>query len=936
MRLESLRRVSVVLPLCATLGGAALGCAGHPPPQATHGKVPPKLHPAELPPLEGPAAAAVPAYAVGTLDGDASPAALARRGTDGVAIYDHGGHLFAQRFDTKGGASGKPIDLGAHKPIAESGIALESRSAGYVLAWDEQVDENHELKVLGLDREGKPEGAVLSLPPIAERIALAGLLPAGDGWLLVHEVERDGASDVFATPLDPSLRRALSGPQIVAKGALGWNATHGDKEATFALVTGPAAKGEGEILGRVEVFGVDATGKKGASTVVASEPVADIDVEVATVEGTTLVAWTDHTDTEAAVRFATVKGGKLVVAPKRASTPLGEQALMGLVADVGGGAKRALIAWENVGEATGEARHVEVATVGADGRVSPERSTFLLDAQGRPDIVSDRDGFAVLTLAPAAIESDEPTGADAPIWPTYVRLGPDLSVRAAEPIRFRGASSRQGVPDLAHSLVCDAGDCTALAASSGNEAPLFVAVLPERTSPWRPVAWRSDGGAPPIVREVRSIFEGDSLAQVASVKLGGTSPATLATWVTYFVDGMTESEAPPKGEAPYAASLGVRAVRDDGALGEPVILSRRALSEGGVAIAEGPAKGRGEAIVAWVAAEKTGPQVYVTKVDADAKKVAQKKLTTISRSKGSGKNAGPTSGASSVAIAYAPAAAPAKHIEITTGKGADKARHDKPKKSADKVAAEKGASSGKSGEGFIVGWVDTRDKNGEVYVARINRELDKTVVDKRITNADGDASDVRILVHGSDTFVAYSDARGEEQGDIYVAHLDTQTLATIDAEGRVYASATHSRSPKLAAAGDHVLIAWIEEGAEADDGSHGRARLHVAELDPVGRLVSAPNVLDVPGSVTSFELGCAGATLSTCRGVATTELDGQVTLNGFVLGEDGAPKSPRRMYHLTTAALTDASPSFTDPTGGTVVLLEEAGRGRVRLMGIDW
>ena len=40
--------------------------------------------------------------------------------------------------------------------------------------------------------------------------------------------------------------------------------------------------------------------------------------------------------------------------------------------------------------------------------------------------------------------------------------------------------------------------------------------------------------------------------------------------------------------------------------------------------------------------------------------------------------------------------------------------------------------------------------------------------------------------------------------------------------------------------------------------------------------------------------------------------------------------------HLTTAALTDASPAFADPSGSALLLLEEAGRGRVRLMGIDW
>ena len=80
-----------------------------------------------------------------------------------------------------------------------------------------------------------------------------------------------------------------------------------------------------------------------------------------------------------------------------------------------------------------------------------------------------------------------------------------------------------------------------------------------------------------------------------------------------------------------------------------------------------------------MASEKTGPQVYVTKIDADGKKTAQKKLTVLTRTKGNGKTAAPTSSASSVAIAYAPAAAPTKRIEFSSGKHDEKLK-DKPKK----------------------------------------------------------------------------------------------------------------------------------------------------------------------------------------------------------------------------------------------------------------
>ena len=421
--------------------------------------------------------------------------------------------------------TGSSIDLGTHAPLAPGALGIEAKSDGYVVVWDEQVDQNHGFKVLGLDREGKPTGPSLSLPPLAEHVTLVGLIAAGDGFLVVHEQSHEGTSDVYVTPIDPTIKRTLSGAQLVAQGALGWNATRGSKEASFAVVAGPAANTDGEILGHVEAFGVDAAGKKSATVPLTTAPVADIDVEIATVEGATLVAWTDHTDAEAAVRFATLQGGKVVTPPKRASTPLGEEALMGLVADPSGAGKRALIAWENVGEQSGEARHVEVGTIAADGRVSSERSTFLLDAQGRPDFVADRDGFAIVTLAPATVEQGPAATvhADTPVWPTYVRLGSDLAVTGGEPVRFLGTRSRQGIPDLTHSLACDAGDCSLLAASNGAPTELYLALLPARSSPWHPVAWAAhDGGKPPLVREVRTLWEGDSISQVAATKIGGT------------------------------------------------------------------------------------------------------------------------------------------------------------------------------------------------------------------------------------------------------------------------------------------------------------------------------------------------------------------------------------------------------------------------------
>lgn len=917
---------------------ALVACSASPPPVKHPFVKPNLLHNAEVG-LGGPPG--VPAYAVATLENDAAPAAMARRGTDGVVVFDKGQHLFAQRFDTKKGITEKAVDLGAHGPLAPNGVGVEARADGYVVLYDEAVDQNHNFKLLGLDRKGAAVGAPLALPPIAEKVALSGLIVGSDGVLVLHEIQKNGTSDLYVTPVDAGLKRAGSAPQQVAHAALGWNATRNEHGASFAVVTGPAS-GDGEPLGRVTTFSIDASGKKTLETSIVDKPVAHADVEVAEADGSTFVAWTDRDGPEAMVRFAVARGGKVIVAPKRVSTPMGEQGLMALVADRS--EKRALLAWESVGEGDGEGRQIEVATVGTDGSVSKERTAFVLDAQGRADVVPDRGGFALVTVAPAEDAAPGAVKADhAPDWLSYVRLGSDLGVRASEPIRFAGTGSRDGTPDLAHSLSCEGGDCTLLAISGAGPARLFVAVLPERSSSWKPAAWRADGSAKPVVRETRNLFEGESLSEVTAARLGGSSPRTLTAWLTYFVGGSPskkkekhESSGESGGEAPFAATLGIRVAKDDGTMGEPVMLSRRALSEGGVAIAEAPGKATSDAVVAWVAAEKGGSQVYVTRVDGDGKKTAQKKLTTITRSKGKG----PETGASNVSIAYAPSPGAASGPRKDAADAPKGDSTDKPKGGKDsekkKSSAHASSSEKKSGDGFVVAWVDTRDKNGEVYVARTNRELEKTVVDKRITNADGDASDVQVLVRGSDTFVVYSDARGTEQGDIYAAHLDTQTLAPIDSEGRVYASEAHSRSPKLALAGTHLIIAWIEEALPNADGTRGKATLRIAELDPVGKLISSPRILDTNLSVGSFELACSGPAMSSCRGVVSGETGGQVFLVGFTLGEDGAPGEVRKLTHLNTAALTETSPKFADASGAAMVLLEESAGGRARLLGLDW
>lgn len=893
---------------------AAAACASAPPakPNAPHKA--PDLHPArENPALEGPDAPPLTAYDVGTMQSDEVPAAVGRRGNDAVVAFARDGHLYTRHIDVTSGPQGDAVDAAPLGTLGTLGLRITPSPKGYVVYWDEEVDQNHIVKLLALDQAGKPAGSVLALAPISEHLAYAKLLAFDAGILLVHDIEENGASDVYVTPIDAGVTKAASAPQLVAKGALGWDVGAGPRDAVFAIVAPPQGKvAEGEPLGPVRAFTVDPAGKKSGEIHVLDQEASDIDVEVATIDGGAAIAFTDHTEMEGVVKVAIVKGGALAVPPKRVSPPLGDSAFVEIVSAPGGAAKTALVSWENVGESSDELRVIHTTTVASDGTVASDRGAFVIDTRAQAEIAADGDGFAMLSLAPASLSTaSDASHADAPpepTWPSFARVGPKFDVRGSEPVRFAGVRSREGVPDVTYGLGCDAGTCTALATSVGSPTELHLAVLPARSSGWRPIAWQ-ETSAKPDVREARSLVMGDPLAKVAALELGGASASTLTAWTTFFVDGKEPAEQPPKGEAPYVATLAVRAVHDDGSLGEPTIVSKRATSQGGVAMAEAPnAKGKSDAVLAWVADEKGSAQVYVTRVDADGKKGAQKKLTVLERKKTSDA----VSSASSTAIAYVPAPAA-----------------DAKKKNAD---------------GFVVGWVDTRDKNGEVYVARINRDLDKVVVDKRVTNAPGDAADVDMIVRGNEVFVAYSDTREGGNADIYLAKLDAETLRVKD-EGRVYASSAHSHAPHFALAGNQLVLAWIEDGADAAAGATAGATMRIAELDASGRMLSAPWVVEAPRpiagtsapiGIASLAIACSGSALTSCRVSFATGLDQGQALYGMTLGADGAPGAPAKLANLATAPLTDASLSFGDRAASTLALLEQGSVGRARLLKLDW
>lgn len=199
---------------------------------------------------------------------------------------------------------------------------------------------------------------------------------------------------------------------------------------------------------------------------------------------------------------------------------------------------------------------------------------------------------------------------------------------------------------------------------------------------------------------------------------------------------------------------------------DAVTLSTRATPDGGISVARGGSAEDGAA-VAWVAKDGGAEELHVARIDARGRR--------------------------------------AKHVQVT-------ASHAEAR-SANIVWAD---------GGWLVGWIDSRAGNGEVFVTKINTELNRTSRQERVTTAPGDASDLTMCAHKDKLWLAWADPREtpkEGLADIYVGAVGTRDVKPAMQEVRVLASAAHSHSPAMARIGDDIAVSWIEEHAGTGQGA---------------------------------------------------------------------------------------------------------------------
>ncbi len=915
----------------ALFTGALAACSAAPPPVAPRApkvEVPKAAPPPAPPVIEG----LLPSHIIAQLDDETTSPYFARRGEEGLLLYASSGHWLTRPIGADGAPKTKDaLDVG---PTGDLGLAaLEAAGDGYLAVWIENVAKSHTIKVLSLDAAGTPKGEPVVITQVSDEVTYVDALANAEGALILWEVPHGDSSDVFVVATAGG--KATSAVSTAAHDVFGWQVVGTERGAALATVpidagdggaTAPKPKAtkkkpitvvedpepRGSKLGRVFLAEIDTKGKTSTPVLVSPDATAQVDVELVEVGGKYVVAWTDERNIDPCVYTASVDpGGKVSTPPHRATTPFGEQALVSLVASPytpgGARAKHAALAWEDLLRSPRDGRLIHLAALGADGSLGKERATLTFAASGPPDLVPDGEGFAAVTLAPSpfATPDVDPTGhtrrKDAPILPQYVRFGADLSVIGSEPVLAAPFGDHEGVPYLTRTLTCSNGACATLASGAGKGAPLAMVSLPARKTAVKPAGYRDEDETPPRPVGITALFDGDHLAKVAAADLPGGG--SIAAWVTYYLEGAINQSGGKKkarDDGPFA-TLGVRSIGADGAPGKTLILSRKALSIGGVALAPVAGDKQAETAVAWVARDKGESQVFVTKVSATGEKLAQKGVTVIARKKGKG----PASEASDVAIA-------------PDGAG-----------------------------GWVVAWVDTRDGNAEIYVAKVDKSLTKVVPDKRITEALGDSAEVQIVVKGKEVLLVWSDARkSPEDGsaDIYLARLDLGTLKKQAPETRIFASELHSRTPQIQAMGSGFLLAWIEDAfGGAKDGKADSAEstaekgLRVARLDSQGAMIGVPQLIRGENgyAVTSATLGCSP---KICRGVLTTAQGESLTMGAFEL-TPGAAAGPLKTIAVLTGPVTqDVSPVFSNVNAGSLFFADDAvgGSGRVRWMQLGW
>ena len=762
-------------------------------------------------------------------------------------------------------SDGSPLDAHVIATTGPDSTTFVLRPAGgggegFVAAWTDLTDRGEALSIAGIGRDGIPVVAPVEVARSINDVVWVEIVPTPRGSVVVWAEEtRGGGADIGALALD-STGKPRGVASRVAQGVLGWQAMPTVAGVALGLVVptpaqlvrpavprppGPAGlhATTGPQPSSITLLKLDADGRPVAPAVtVASVPFSIADADVARAGGGFFFAWTDRSGTDPVVMTAFLDPeGK--PSPARAVTNGSGGAMMTAIT---GGPGGALLAWEESTKRSKALRRIHFTRIDASGAPHLGADTVLeVDGSAAPELTPNQDGFALLARVracavapPPPTEPDKPRApakpatepscdSNTPILPAVIRLDSSLAVTSTEPLQL---SETNDAAQIAWGLGCDGSRCSALAATGDAPVRVSAVELEPRPSRYRAPTPQAGPAGAPHLETVQTFAAGADFADLAAATVGDH---TLVATLTSALDEPGKNGASAQG----TAVLALRVVGADGrAQGAPVVVTKRAIASGGLAVSAG---GRPEdgAALAWVDRDDGDLEVHVAHVDPNGKPVRDVRLTMA---KGD---------ASDVSIAWADG-------------------------------------------GWLLAWVDTRDGNGEVYAAKVGLDLQRLAHDERITNAPGDASDVTLLADGGDAWLAWADPRESPHdgfADIFVLKLHGKDAKPTVRESRVLPTAAHSRSPSLAR-GDEggVVVGWIEEAPMGFDATNnGAYGAMIAWLDDKGQAIGDPvrSKGGGEGSPTSIVLDRTGAELHAV--IARSGRD-ELTLDALSPGRGGA------------------------------------------------
>jgi hypothetical protein len=753
------------------------------------------------------------------------------------------------------------IDLVALRPIGSG------ESAGFIVVSSAREFSGARIDALSLGLRGELAGGPTPLATSLGDVIWVDAVPTTAGAIALWAVRRADRADLFGVEIAPSGALRDQPARLVAD-ARAWQVAKVPGGAAIAVVMAGEEHGAG---GPLRVMYVDAEGHaEKKSVVVSSGTTAEPDVDMTEVGDRLVVVWSDRRDGDPRLYGATIDGAANVT---RGAAPLGPpfgpQAVLRLVPPVEGG-NDAYLAWENFVERRPGARTIRMARVSADGSLAePEGALYMSGDAGIPELSASKKGVAAVTLAPACRRGSVCESSRG--VPTFVELDPAMQVVTSMPVELDGHEA-----DLVWGLAC-AADCTVLAAGASSPAPVYALHPRDGAGEWQPAAYRPADAPTPRAVRIEAVGASDVPAGLAATRVQG---ATAVAWVTYFdpATPFVRSKTPaPDGkyEAPRAA-LRLSVSPDGKAPPEPLVLSYRASSAGGVALSPGdPATG--EMLLGWTGIDDQRAQVFLTLTDASGKKISQKMLTH-------GKD-----GISDVAVA----------------------RVD---------------------DGWVVAWIAEHAGVAEVRVAKVDRSLRPVVPERRVGKPSSGATGVEITARGDHVIVAWSDARGSSEGvsDVYVGRLLAKDLTMVGPERPVVETRDHSRSPVMSPFAAGAVVAWIEDPAPGTEQSE--ASVLLAELDSGGEPVPGSVMRISPrGAPEAVGLLCGG---DECHLAVTISNGTGGGVEAFVWRPGEEPAS-RQVVALEGRPTNAVSPVVID---GDIVYSDDQGaRGAViRRATIDW